>query len=97
MSSVFLSPYLELTRTEQNGTGKQIDIYGKSLMLMSRDLLLHFVEDPKSNGLTVLNSQRLWNSSEQYWNGSGMFQEQKKRLLKLLETYMTDYLLNLVF
>jgi hypothetical protein len=25
-----------------------------------------------------------------------MFQEQKKRLLKLLETYMNDYLLNLV-
>ncbi len=64
-------------------------------MFMSRDLLLHFVEDPRGKGLTVLNSQRLWNSSERYWNGSGMFQEQKKRLLKLLETYMTDYLLNL--
>ena len=82
--------------TDRNGTEKQIDIYGKSLMFMSRDLLFHFVEGPKDKCWTVLNSQRLWNSSERYWNGSGMFQEQKKRLLKLLETYMNDYLLNLV-
>ena len=82
--------------TDQNRTEKQIDIYGKSLMFMSRDLLFHFVEGPRGKGWTVLNSQRLWNSSERYWNGSGMFQEQKKRLLKLLETYMNDYLLNLV-
>ena len=46
---------------------------------MSRDLLFHFVEGPRGRGWTVLNSQRLWNSSERYWNGSGMFQEQKKR------------------
>ena len=65
-------------------------------MFMSRDLLLHFVEGPRGKGCTVVNSQRLRNSSERYWNGSGMFQEQKKRLLKLLETYMNDYLLNLV-
>ena len=82
--------------TDRNGTEKQIDIYGKSLMFMSRDLLFHFVEGPRGRGWTVLNSQRLWNSSERYWNGTGMFQEQKKRLLKLLETYMNDYLLNLV-
>jgi hypothetical protein len=27
------------------------------LILMSRDLLLHFVEDPKGKDLTFLNSQ----------------------------------------
>ena len=63
---------------------------------MSRDLLLHFVEGPRGKCCTVVNSQRLRNSSERYWNGSGMFQGQKKRPLKLLETYMNDYLLNLV-
>ena len=35
---------------EQNGTEKQIDIYGKSLMFMSRDLLFHFVEGPRGKG-----------------------------------------------
>ena len=35
---------------ERNGTEKQIDIYGKSLMFMSRDLLFHFVEGPKDKG-----------------------------------------------
>ncbi len=35
---------------EPNGTEKQIDIYGKSLMLMSRDLLFHFVEGPRGKG-----------------------------------------------
>ena len=79
---------------ERNRTEKQIDIYGKSLLFMSRDLLFHFVEGPRGKGWTVLNSQRLWNRSQRYWNGLGMFQEQKKRLLKLLETYMNDYLLN---
>ena len=43
----------------------------KSLMFMSRDLLLHFVEGPRGKGHTVLNSKRLWNSSERYWNGLG--------------------------
>ena len=51
---------------------KQIDIYGKSLMFMSRDLLLHFVEGPRGKGCTVVNSQRLRNSSERYWNGLGI-------------------------
>ncbi len=41
-------------------------------MFMSRDLLLHFVEGPRGKGCTVLNSQRLWNSSERYWNGLGI-------------------------
>ena len=79
--------------TDRNGTEKQIDIYWKSLMFMSGDLFFNFVEGPRGRGWTVLNSQRLWNSSERYWNGSGMFQEQKKRPLKLLDN---DYLLNLV-
>jgi hypothetical protein len=39
---------------------------------MSRDLLLHFVEGPRGKSCTVLNSQRLWNSSERYWNGLGI-------------------------
>ena len=39
---------------------------------MSRDLLLHFVEGPRGKGCTVVNSQRLRNSSERYWNGLGI-------------------------
>ena len=35
---------------EWNGTEKQIDIYGKSLLFMSRDLLFHFVEEPRGKG-----------------------------------------------
>jgi hypothetical protein len=41
-------------------------------MFMSRDLLLHFVEGPRGKGCTVVNSQRLRNSSERYWNGLGI-------------------------
>ena len=56
---------------ERNGMEKQIDIYGKSLMFMSRDLLFHFVE---GQGAKV----------EQFWilsgygtvlNGTGTVQE----------------------
>ncbi len=59
---------------KRNRTEKQIDIYGVNLMFMSRDLLMHFVEDPQPQwkGLTVLNSQRYWNGSgkvmEWFWN-----------------------------
>ena len=35
---------------ERNGTEKQIDIYGKSLLFMSRDLLFHLVEGPRGKG-----------------------------------------------
>ena len=63
---------LSILWTDRNRTEKQIDIYGKSLMFMSRDLLLHFVEGPRGKGCTVVNSQRLRNSSERYWNGLGI-------------------------
>ena len=35
---------------DRNGTEKQIDICGKSLMFTSRDLLFHFVEGPRGKG-----------------------------------------------